>query len=261
MSKRIRVKKYIFRIVCVCVLFMLVIFSREETVNGQKWIVTFINNKYVCGVICSIFAIIIVFIVQNIYSKKRIVNDFRCDEVLWVVNYAVNKFCVLYEECDDFVDKNQKSLRVKIYKDNDYDVMEVYKMITFYNNDILIDTVRTYLFSNLDFELLSLVNHIKNRRPTLMKSSKKLKDHSDESIDSFIYELNCMVKYWYELIDYLGYSNKKQNAIMNLYRERYPIYEEIDLPVKERKKHYKEIVIEYRKNRVKLLFERFTKGH
>ena len=93
--------------------------------------------------------------------------------------------------------------------------------LTYPNNWILIDSVQTVFFINLNFKLLNIVNNIKNRRPNLEDEYPKIEslftlyeENGDDKvliqlgheIHRFLVDIDFMSKYWFSLLDYLGYD-------------------------------------------------------
>ena len=109
---------------------------------------------------------------------------------------------------------------------------------------------------NLNFKLLNIVNNIKNRRPNLEKEFpeienlyKKYKNEEDDltlinlghEIRRFLVDIEFMAKYWYALLDYLGYDPIPIKLYMEIFKKEYPEYDEnltefFKLPVSKQNK-------------------------
>jgi len=111
--------------------------------------------------------------------------------------------------------------------------------LTYHNNWILIDSVQTVFFINLNFKLLNIVNNIKNRRPNLEEEYPKIKELFDlyekenndntlvqlgAEIRSFLLDIGFMAKYWFALLDYLGYDPMPVKLYCELFKKEYPEY-------------------------------------
>lgn len=159
-------------------------FSKDPFVN-------FFENDYVVNIICTILTAITLYIVQVKYSKHKLRNDFRCNEIICDVYDGIEKTMVLTKESkyiSDEIDKLSKDetidfdIRCKVeaekylpfYKEHirEFDICNI--CLTYHNNWILIDSVQAVFFINLNSKLLHIVNNIKNRRPNLEKGYTKI---------------------------------------------------------------------------------------
>ncbi len=244
--------KYSFRLWWIGIILLLAFASECDELYGQKWIVDIVRNQYVSGILCSIFAIMIVFVVQNSFSKRKINEDLICNEALGNMNLAINMYNELLE-MHNTNEEQKRECEKRVYLDNKIRIKTIFELITYHDSQILIDSLKIYLFSNLDFELLSIINHIKNVQPELEKTWENIDDNREESICRFMLELRYMVHCCDELLSYLGYRNERHEEIMKIYKERYSVEDEISLPAKERQAHYKESIREYRKRKIKKL--------
>ena len=127
--------------------------------------------------------------------------------------------------------------------------------LTYPNNWILIDSVQTVFFINLNFKLLNIVNNIKNRRPNLEDEYPKIESlftlYEENGDDKVLIELgheihrslvdiDFMSKYWFSLLDYLGYDPMPIKLYIELFKKEYPDYENMSeflkLPVAQQNK-------------------------
>ena len=113
------------------------------------------------------------------------------------------------------------------------------------NNDILIESLQSCFFLNLNFKLLNIVNNIKNRLPNIRNGYPEIKEicenyelNNDEdmlkSIENrfphYLIDLRFMATYWQELLDYLNYDPTYIKLFVRTYNSQYDILEELKQP-------------------------------
>lgn len=156
----------------------------------------------------------------------------------------------------DLYRKEEAIKLLSFYKKHkaDFDICNI--ALTYHNNWLLIDSVQTVFFINLNFKLLNIVNNIKNRRPNLEEEYPKIKDlfelYKKDSNDKtlvqlgfeihrFLVDIDFMAKYWYALLDYLGYDPMPVKLYIELFKNEYPEYNDnlsefFKLPVSQQNK-------------------------
>ena len=145
------------------------------------------KNSYVSSILCSILAVLIIYITQVYHSKKMLKKDFRCNEIIEDVYDGIEIYCKLKDEIpekvermpdEDVLDKRRREslMFYEFYKNNSGDVDIITLSLSYENNDLLIDSVQSCFLINLNFKLLSIVNNIKNRLPNLRKNYLEIKE-------------------------------------------------------------------------------------
>ena len=122
------------------------------------------------------------------------------------------------------------------YKEHirEFDICNI--CLTYHNNWILIDSIQTVFFINLNFKLLNIVNNIKNRRPNLEKGYPKIETYKNNNdsqtlfslgyeIKHFLVDIDFMARYWLSFLDYLGYDPAPVKLYMELFKKEYPEYD------------------------------------
>lgn len=150
--------------------------------------------------------------------------------------------------------------------------------LTYYNNDILIESVQTVFFINLNFKLLNIVNNIKNRKPNLDKEYPKIKQLYEEyakepndktllslghELHRYIVDADFMAKYWHELLNYLGYDPAPVKFYIAIFNSRFSAEEEhrkfYNLQTSEQNKISRQIYRQAAKEYIKYRIKRFFK--
>lgn len=87
---------------------------------------------------------------------------------------------------------------------------------------------------------MNIVNNIKNRRPNLEDEYPKIEslftlyeENGDDKvliqlgheIHRFLVDIDFMSKYWFSLLDYLGYDPMPIKLYIELFKKEYPDYE------------------------------------
>ena len=91
-------------------------------------------------------------------------------------------------------------------------------------NDILIDSLKICMFLNLNFNLMSILNDLKNRKDYFCYNNKKLLCYFEEDgqengsvtskinsfeAENFITDLRFLAQYWCDLLMYLNAESNK----------------------------------------------------
>lgn len=188
-------------------------------------------------------------------------SDFRCNEIIHDVYDGIERTHELIKESKELSNEIEELEKDPNMDFNVYRKEEALKYLAFYkkhkgdfeicnialtypNNWILIDSVQTVFFINLNFKLLNIVNNIKNRRPNLEDEYPKIESlftlYEENGDDKVLIELgheihrslvdiDFMSKYWFSLLDYLGYDPMPIKLYIELFKKEYPDYENMFL--------------------------------
>lgn len=221
-----------FVISSICLILLITIavkigvFSELTSCVWIESILSVINNSYFSGVLCSIIAVIVIYFFQVQYSKRMLKKDVRCNEIIQDVYDGIEKYCNISNTIPERTSKNEEKdyskrqiadglMYYKFYKEYEVDFEMMAYSLSCENNDILIESLQSCFFLNLNFKLLNIVNNIKNRLPNIRNGYPEIKEICEN------YELNNdedMLK---------SIENKTQiNKIMrkSIYFRRTPVY-------------------------------------
>ena len=281
-------KKVIITINCIwmillfCIAWKIGVFTAVFQIEVLRSV---INNNYFCGVTCSIVAVIIMYKWQVWYSKRKLKQDFRCNECISELYEGIQKYneyasSIPSEEDlptqNDFqIDRKKKAQRyVDFYKNNKGIITIANICLSYEGNDLLLESIQSCFFINLNFKLLGIVNNIKNRLPNLRNSFPKIEslfneynETTDETIvlrlgellSLYFIDVRFMAEYWMRLLDYLEYDPTYINLFVEEYNTTYSFENEMKLPLKERLKHIKGLEGQVNKKYVKQKFKDFWK--
>lgn len=96
-------------------IILLVIANKIEVFSGLstslfiKIIISILNNSYVCSILCSILAVIIIYCVQVRYSKMMLKRDFRCNEIIQDICFGIKE----YNKLRDKIPQDKENVRDK----------------------------------------------------------------------------------------------------------------------------------------------------
>ena len=231
--------------------YNLEIFNPPPKIDFLSNFECFIKNDYVVNILCTIITAVALYIFQIMYSKHKIRKDFRCNEVIHDVYTGIEEAAKLKtgsveleQKCNSITHKDyntQRKLRAQIYiefyieHETTFDLCNL--GLTYSNNDILIESVQSVFFINLNFKLLSIINHIKNRKPNLIEIYPKIeqlfKEYQatptdtviialGESINSFLIDADFLASYWLSLLNYLKYDPIPSKLYIAEYKKLYP---------------------------------------
>lgn len=216
-----------------------------------------VANTYFSGVACSIIAVVIIYKWQEWYSKRKLKQDFRCNECIEGIYggiEAVNKYVALvpekekgYEGCDyaELHKKNAKKY-IDFYREHKGDIHIANLALSYKGNDLLIDSIQACFFINLNFKLLEILNHVKNRLPNLRNKYPEIEELAKEyeesagedimiqlgeKLNSYFVDARFMADYWQKLLDYLEYDPTIVKLFVKTYNARYKFEDDIKLPV------------------------------
>lgn len=268
---------FVFHIITLILLAALCIHFGIITLDfdgfSKEAVAAFLENDYVVNIVCTVLTAAVLYIFQIKYSKHKLKNDFRCNEIIHDVYDGIertykliNESTTVSEEVEELRKDSALDLTTRrkeealkyfsFYKKHqvDFDICNI--ALTYHNNWILIDSVQTVFFINLNFKLLNIVNNIKNRMPNLEKEHPKIKElfslyeenrdeqiliQLGEEIRRFLVDIDFMAKYWFALLDYLGYDPMPVKLYIEFFKKEYPDYDDMlseffKLPVSEQNK-------------------------
>lgn len=146
-----------------------------------------VANTYFSGVACSIISVVIIYKWQVWYSKRKLKQDFRCNECIEDIYdgiEAIDKYTPLVPEKEkgnegsDFTELRMKNAQrcVDFYLEHKGDIYRANLALSYEGNDLLIDSIQSCFFINLNFKLLEILNNVKNRLPNLRNQYPKIED-------------------------------------------------------------------------------------
>ncbi|MBQ8302610.1 MAG: hypothetical protein IJX97_03560 [Clostridia bacterium] len=290
---------FIFHIITItlltalCIEFNIINFDLVPVTKGL--LTNFFQNDYVINISCTIITAIALYIIQIHYCKRKLRNDFRCNEIIRDVFDGIERTLKLTNEAKSINEeveklkenssldfntryKKEAQLYIDFYSDNEFDFRLSNNMLMYHNNWILIDSVQTVFFININFKLLNIVNNIKNRKPNLEKAYPEIqemyeayKENSDDAsirilgdkIKYFLLDIEFMAKYWYSLLNYLGYDPMPSKMQLTIFKTMFKTDEEQDnffrLPISEQNKTYRKIQKMVKKEYFKYKIKNFFK--
>lgn len=272
--------------------FNLEIFSLSLEIDLLPDFKSFVSNDYVVNILCTFITAVALYIFQIMYSKRKIRKDFRCNEVIQDIYTGIEealklktKSAVVAQKCNGITHEDhntQRKLRAQVYIDFYKEHETTFDLcnlgLTYSNNDILIESVQSVFFINLNFKLLSIINHIKNRRPNLIETYPKIEQLFEqyqitptdstivslgESISAFLVDVGFLASYWLSLLNYLKYDPIPSKLYIAEYKKLYPedtaLIEHLKLPrSKQRRIAFKvsmRVCWEYLKYKIKHFFD------
>ena len=208
------------------------------------------------AVTAGIIAVIIIYKWQVLYSKRKLKQDFRCNECIEGIYdgiEAVSKYAPLVPERerrtenDDYTERRKRNAQkyVDFYQEHKEDIYLANLALSYKGNDLLIDSIQSCFFINLNFKLLEILNNVKNRLPNLRNGypeieeleikyketlSEELMMQLGEKLASYFVDARFMAVYWKRLFDYLEYDPTFIEMFVKTYNARYKFEEDITLP-------------------------------
>ena len=242
-------------------------------------------NTYFSGVICSIIAVVIIYKWQMWYSKRKLKQDFRCNECIEGIYdgiEAVSKYAPLIPERkrenanNDYTERRKENAQkyVDFYQEHKGDIRLANLALSYKGNDLLIDSIQSCFFINLNFKLLEILNNVKNRLPNLRNKypeieelerkyketlSEELMIQLGEKLASYFVDARFMAVYWKKLFDYLEYDPTFIKMVVKTYNARYKFEEDITLPVTVRNSQMLKVKREVKKAILRDKFGNFWK--
>lgn len=213
-----------------------------DTDNQNAWVYIILTNPYVSGIIYTLGLLYIVYAIQIYRSKRRIKRDFRCNEVMEDVDHSISEFNKLISSkksdglYKDFIIQYRTKLSV------------VKLGLTYFNNNILIESLKRCFFINLNFELLAIINNLENRLPNITDEKKSVgnflelgndseADFGEEDAKYYLMDLKYLAEYWRSLLNYLEYDNLYSKELAKYYhryfeKEDFKSIEDMSLRIK-----------------------------
>lgn len=272
-------RKVMFSMTLVCLILLSLIawkvgvFTAIANTAVFPLIKKIINNAYFSGVSCSIITVVIIYKWQVWYSKRKLKQDFRCNECIEEIYDGIEAFCKyssLVPEKErgtdgcDYAELRKKNAKkyVDFYIEHKSEIHLANLSLSYEGNDLLIESIQSCFFINLNFKLLRILNNVKNRLPNLRnkypdieKLEKQYAENADEKVmirlgellNIYFIDVRIMAGYWKELLDYLEYDPTFIKLFIKTYNTRYKIEEDIKLPVEVTNSHMIEVRREVRK--------------
>lgn len=199
-----------------------------------------LTNTYVSGVLCSLLAVCIIYIIQVRYSKRMLKKDFRCNEVMEEIYIAINCCSKIIDDFSkNIIKEEENSINKKgnvhtemigFYERNKIEIKEITLLFSNENNSLLIESVQSCFFINLNFKLLNIVNNIKNRLPNLKNGYSRIEElykkykfdevqysQFKDNLHIYIKDLQFMSLYWKHLLDYLEYDEEYTKLLIETF--------------------------------------------
>ena len=238
-------------------------------------ILKFLRNDYVVNILCTILTAVILYILQIKYSKHKLKRDIRCNEIIHDLYTGIEETQTILNDVQKFNTEleplkklsyleRQKPVAqkyVEFYSNHECNFHLSNVSFTYHNNDILIDSINTVFFINLNFKLLNIINNIKNRKPNLVEKYPSIeslyeqykKEKSDDvliqlgnEIEHYLTDLKFMAQYWLALLNYLGHDPIPTKLYIEFFNELYPTTEDAikfyNLPTPQQHKISKKII-------------------
>ena len=266
-------RKVMLSLTLLCLILLLLIawkvgvFTAITDLSFFPLVEKILENAYFSGVACSIIAVLIIYKWQVWYSKRRLKQDFRCNECIEDIYdgiEAVSRYAPLIPEREkgskncDYNELRKKNAQkyVDFYLEHKDDICLANLALSYKGNDLLIDSIQSCFFINLNFKLLEILNNVKDRLPNLRSKypeieelEKKYKETPNEELmvqlgeklPSYFMDAKIMADYWKELFDYLGYDPTFIRQLIETYNARYKFEDDITLPVTVRNSQMLEV--------------------
>ncbi len=207
-----------------------IIMITENLIDGRLLgIVSNLIEVYVSGIICSIIGVFIVVWWQVAYSKVKLKENKRIRVSLRNISIGMSKFEELPEEYTCIQDNRLKYDSRSFFKKYE-EKKRVLDYLCFEladkKRDILIESVETCFFLNLNFDVLEVVYDLKYNLE-VVRENKLKKDEIEELIDcnnhteedkllnqwyrytvGYLAGLNRLYESWNKLFDYLEIESR-----------------------------------------------------
>lgn len=200
------------------------IFSEVNVRSTVKIIISIISNSYFCSIFCSILAVIIIYYAQICYSKGMLKKDFRCNEILHDICFGIEEYNKIRDKIPQGkIERNDENTFIfyEFYNENKGKIDIINLSMTYKNNNMLIESIESCFFINLNFKLLNIINNVKNRIPNLLEKYPEIDRLYKECIPTpdkekiikldcrlsdYFTDLKFMVEYWSCLLEYLEFD-------------------------------------------------------
>lgn len=212
-----------------------------------------VRNTYFSGVVCSIISVAIIYKWQVWYSKRKLRQDFRCNECIQDIYSGIE---IVSNYASSIPEKKNAQEYVEFYQKNKSYIHDANSMLSSEGNNLLVESIQSCFFINLNFKLLEILNNVKNRLPNLRNKypeieelENKYKETADEEImlrlgeklALYFVDARFMADYWKELLDYLEYDPTFVKLFVETYNTRYKIKDDVKSPVLVRNSHMIEV--------------------
>ncbi len=227
---RTRILSTVFvMILSACTIYTIVAGSLDAN-NQNAWLYRILMNPFVSGIIYTVSLLYVVYAIQIDRSKRKIKLDFRCNEVMDDVDHSISVFKELIPS-----EKNIGSYKDFIIQHR-AELSTVKLGFTYYNNNILIESLKRCFFINLNFELLAIINNIENRLPNITDEKNpvgKFLEFCDNTEASFsendakhyLVDLKFLGEYWRSLLNYLEFDNSYSKELAKYYNHFFEKYD------------------------------------
>lgn len=107
--------------------------------------------------------------------------------------------------------KHDTTDSIVFYEEHKTMLEVIHRSYTYQNNSILLDSIQTVFFLNINFKLLSIINHVKNRVLTMDESWNESVNETDpakrkRSIEKFLLDIGFLASYYDELLGYFHFD-------------------------------------------------------
>lgn len=203
-----------------------------------------ISNNYFINVFCGILTVALIYLFQVSRCKRKIRNDFRCKEIIdetyiFIMsvdeiqghikdldNTVKNAIKAEKENNENYSREDEQRIKDQLYQDFFKKYKWLYETtmgaLLYENNKILLDSVSTVFFININFKVLNLVNNIKNRIPTVQKHYDNIENFASAdyySIEHMNTDLRFLSDYYKDLFEYLNVNMLLLKARNNVAKE------------------------------------------
>lgn len=228
----------------------------------------FWNNgvAFILGIVCNIATAFIIYIGQIWYSKRKLRQDFRCNECVQDIYLGIEEFNTVKNsipkclkqtwilgnfDVDAYrLHRERSALQyVKFYKKHRGTIFSINQSLSYEGLDLLIESIQSCFFINLNFKLLMIMNHIKNRLPNLRKGYKELENRYDKisdkesmvlfgkMLENYLVDVEFMVNYWLQLLVYLGYDTEYINNFLLIYHKNFNLKDDLNSTIEIMSEH------------------------
>lgn len=246
-----------------------------------KMIKYIIDDTYFSSIFCSIVSVVIIYFIQIKYSKAKLKKNKRCNETIQELYEEIEEYCEIIDEKPSEIEIETREIDAKnwydFYKKMKSQIENIEFCFSGNQMDILISSIESCFFINLNFELLNIINDVKDRLNYIRENKIKLEEEEEKykaeqdkdeeksnqqnpiitlgvEVESYIKELGSLASAWKKLLDYLKYDPMYVKLFVELYKEQFDIDDinDVDTLMKNSKKIK-------RKGRIALLRYRLKK--
>ena len=212
-----------------------------------------VDNTYFSGMACSIISVVVIYKWQVWYSKRKLKQDFRCNECIQDIYSGIE---IVSNYAPSIPEKENEQEYVDFYQKNKGYIHYANLALSYEGNNLLIESIQSCFFINLNFKLLEILNNVKNRLPNLRNKypeieelENKYEENADEEVmlrlgeklALYFVDAKFMADYWKELFDYLEYDPTFVKLFVETYNTRYKIKDDVKSPMSVRNSHMIEV--------------------